>query len=84
MFYLVFFILNFIIEIYYYNLLWNRFKTNKNPDENPSLPVDFEILMKKSANKKSRIHLPPFVNDKKKSKVWGKMQGLAIGLKIYG
>jgi hypothetical protein len=35
-------------------------------------PVDFEILMKKSANKKSRIYLLPFVNDKKKSKVWEK------------
>ncbi len=37
--------------------------------------MDFEILMKKSANKKSRIYLPPFVNDKKKSIRSGKNAG---------
>ncbi len=31
----------------YFIVLWNKFKTNKNTDENPDLPVDFEISTEK-------------------------------------
>jgi hypothetical protein len=31
----------------YFTVFWKRFKIYKNPDENPDLPMDFEILDEK-------------------------------------
>ncbi len=39
-------------------MLWNRFKTYKNPDENPGLPMILKILKK---NQKPRNYCKIFV-----------------------
>ena len=46
----------------YFEVLQNRFKTNKNPDENPGLPMD-----KKNLDRKPRLPIA-----KKKSMSLGK------------
>jgi hypothetical protein len=54
----------------YFTVLWNNFKTNKNPDENPGLPMDFEKIL--TANQKSKTFYQMFVIAKKKSRTLGK------------
>jgi hypothetical protein len=61
-------------------VLSNRIKTNKNPDENPDLPIDFENLHCKP---KVLDFRQMFVISKNKSRTSGKktMHRLDLGVK---